>query len=254
MIKSELYRPSRFAVFVVAVIAALTFAVPAVSAKVYAVCVGVNKYIAHGQNQLHFAVSDAQSMARFFKNNSDAVVVTVTDRQATRANVLRTANQVFSKAGPDDVVVFYFSGHGLPGAMCVHDTQTPATLLTYKDLGSVMKRSRARNKLIFSDTCHAGSGRIAKTNARPEDLNGMNILLFLSSRGNEISRETSQGGLFTVCLLKGLEGAADKNRDRAITARELFDYVSTRVANLSRGRQHPVMWGKFNPNLNLMTY
>lgn len=251
---SILSKPRRWAFAALVIVAALAAAVPTATAKVYAVCVGINNYMARGQNQLRYAVSDAQSMARFFKVNSDAVVVTITDRQATRANVLRTANQVFSKAGPNDVVVFYFSGHGLPGAMCAHDTQTPATLLTYKDLGTVMKRSRARNRLIFSDTCHAGSGRISKTNARPEDLNGMNILLFLSSRGNETSRETSQGGLFTVCLLKGLEGAADRNRNRAITARELFDYVSTRVANLSRGRQHPVMWGKFDPNLNLMTY
>ena len=35
------------------------------------------------------------------------------------------------------------------------------------------------------------------------------------------------------------------NRDKVITAREIYDFVHQGVTNASGGRQHPVMWGKF---------
>ena len=61
-----------------------------------------------------------------------------------------------------------------------------------------------------------------------------------------------QNGYFTTYLLSGLKGDADKNKDQIITARELFDYVSVKVSQISGDRQHPVMWGKFSDNLILM--
>ncbi len=53
-------------------------------------------------------------------------------------------------------------------------------------------------------------------------------------------------GYFTTHLLRGLRGGADVNRDRKITARELFLFVNQRVVEKSNDRQHPVMWGYFD--------
>ena len=81
-------------------------------------------------------------------------------------------------------------------------------------------------------------------------------MLFLSSRGNEtsIERRDMKNGFFTSCLQKGLRGGADANKDRTITARELFNYVSTNVKTLSSDKQHPVMWGKFSDNMTVMKW
>ena len=76
-------------------------------------------------------------------------------------------------------------------------------------------------------------------------------MLFLSSRSNEtsIARRDMQNGFFTTYLQKGLRGGADVNRDRIITAKELFNYVHENVVKISKGKQHPVMWGKFSDNM-----
>ena len=83
-----------------------------------------------------------------------------------------------------------------------------------------------------------------------------NVMLFLSSRGNETSLEKPgmKNGFFTTYLVKGLRGGADKNRDRTITAKELFNYVHSGVIQLSGNRQHPVMWGKFANNMPVMKW
>ena len=83
-----------------------------------------------------------------------------------------------------------------------------------------------------------------------------NVMLFLSSRGNEFSNERPdmKNGYFTTYLGKGLQGAADANRDRTITAKELFDYVHKGVIELSFGAQHPVMWGNFPDDMTIMKW
>ena len=82
------------------------------------------------------------------------------------------------------------------------------------------------------------------------------VMLFLSSRSDEVSREipSMQNGFFTTYLQKGLRGNADANRDRTITAKELFDFVSEGVIKISNGKQHPVMWGKFPDNMPVMVW
>jgi uncharacterized caspase-like protein len=46
-------------------------------------------------------------------------------------------------------------------------------------------------------------------------------------------------GVFTYFLLKGLQGAADKNHDGVITAEELFAYLKQTVPQETNGRQNP---------------
>lgn len=72
-------------------------------------------------------------------------------------------------------------------------------------------------------------------------------MLYLSSRANESSWEmsTMDNSFFFHYLLKGLEGAADKNKDKKVTARELFNYVNAQVIDVTDGIQHPQMYGKF---------
>jgi hypothetical protein len=63
-----------------------------------------------------------------------------------------------------------------------------------------------------------------------------------------------RNGFFTAYLQRGLTGGADANKDRVITARELFVFVSQGVKRISEDRQHPVMWGKFSDNMPVITW
>ena len=45
-----------------------------------------------------------------------------------------------------------------------------------------------------------------------------------------------------------------ENRDRTITALELYNFVHNGVTEASKNRQHPVMWGKFDNNMTIIKW
>ena len=49
------------------------------------------------------------------------------------------------------------------------------------------------------------------------------------------------------------EGMVGKAQEK-FSAKELFQFVSPRVTQLSDGAQHPVMWGKFDDDMPVMVW
>ena len=219
--------------------------------SVYGVFVGVSKY-RQSENNLNYSHTDAIKMQETFKLRTPASKLRLlTDEQATRANILRTAEALFSQTKPEDMVVFFFSGHGNPGVFHAHDQA-----LYLKELQAIFKKTKAMRKIILADSCFSGSFRTSgsgQTASDRPDL-GKNVMFFLSSRSDQMSIEASplRNGLFTYCLTEGLKGGADANRDKKITAIELFNYVNPRVKNSTGGAQVPVMWGRFDKGMVLL--
>jgi hypothetical protein len=80
-------------------------------------------------------------------------------------------------------------------------------------------------------------------------------MFFLSSRTNEESKESPfKNSLFTIFLERGLRGGADTDRNRIITAREIYNFVHKGVIEASGNKQHPVMWGKFDNNMTIIKW
>ncbi|MBP3455143.1 MAG: caspase family protein [Alistipes sp.] len=224
------------------------------AAKVYLVSVGITDYPGT-DSDLALPAKDARTITWVYSKNSGLQYCMLLDSNATVAHIKSAMNRVFSAAGADDIVVFFYSGHGYPGGFCAYDGD-----LSYTDIRKAMARSRCKNKMIFADACYAGKMRtdVSSMNSQSEQsaARKANVMLFLSSRSNECSIESPgmANGFFTTYLQKGLRGGADKNKDRIITARELFDYVHRNVVELSGGAQHPVMWGKFSDNMPVMKW
>lgn len=226
-------------------------------ADTFVVSVGIANYANPKVSNLSSTEKDAIAMADFFKKGTDNVV-TITGKYATKRQILKALKHQFSKAKSVDKIIFFFSGHGYPGGFCPYDMLKVEDGLTYREILEVMKSSRAKSKFIFADACFSGSMRKNGNRQNRESLteNTRNILFFLSSRDGEVSIESpfTRNGYFTKFLLKGLRGAADNNRDRKITASELYRFVSEGVKNQSQDRQHPVMWGKFRDDMTIVEY
>ena len=220
------------------------------NAKTYLVAVGVSDYPGNNRD-LRLPANDAATVRYVYSKNSNAESVLLTNSDATKSTVLSKLRSTFAKATENDIIVFFFSGHGTKGAFCAYDAQIP-----YSEIRQAMASSKAKNKMIFADACFSGKMRQGRKNTAEQSFNNYNIMLFLSSRGNEtsIERRDMKNGFFTSCLQKGLRGGADVNKDRAITAKELFNYVSRHVKLLSSDKQHPVMWGKFSDNMIVMKW
>lgn len=219
-------------------------------AIVYIVAAGISDYKCI--NDLRLPRQDAIAIARLFKKQG-AKVTLITDKNVTKERLLQTLQTVFSKAKKNDMILFFFSGHGFPDGFCTHDTNCQyGKYITYENLKQIYSQSKAERKLILADACFSGAIRTeSKQKASKESFSNQHLLLFLSSRTDETSMERTsmQNGYFTTFLLDGLKGKADKNKDRIITAKELFDFVNPGVSQISGNRQHPVMWGKFSDNL-----
>ena len=217
--------------------------------SIYLVSAGVSDYPGDSSDLVRPA-EDARAVHRLFKKNARATSVLLTDRNANKGRILTSARNLFAQAGTDDIVVFFFSGHGTPGGFCAYDE-----VLEYPELRRVFSSCKAKNKMIFADACYAGDIREGPGPGFTDPDNS--IMLFLSSRSNEVSYEFAdimRNGLFTACLVRALKGGADVNRDRVITAKELFNAVSEGVWEISEGDQHPVMWGNFDDDMPVMIW
>lgn len=216
--------------------------------KTYMVSVGVADYPGT-KNDLRISSQDAITMRDLYEKNGQSDVVLLLNDKAKLQEVTKQMKSQFDKASEDDTIILFFAGHGIPGGFVCYDQ-----ILRYGTIKKIMSSSRARSKIIFSDACFSGKAR--NTGKRVNSLKNANIMFFLSSRTNEYSIENTKwhNGFFTAYLERGLRGGADLNRDRVITAYELFRFVSEGVKEVSQDKQHPVMWGNFDNEMPVMVW
>lgn len=231
------------------IIALFAFTAQESQAKVILVSVGIGDY-PKPINKLNLPTKDALAMKTLIDKNGDAATAILLDSEATKSAILSEIHARFDHASTDDIIIFFFSGHGYKGGFVAYDGELPYSLIR-----QAMSSSKCKNKMIFADACFSGKMRQGKREVKEENSDS-NVMLFLSSRDNEtsIERRDMTNGFFTVCLKDGLSGKADANRDRTITAKEIFNFVSKNVKLLSKDKQHPVMWGNFSNEMPVIRW
>ena len=152
------------------------------------------------------------------------------------------------------MIVFFFSGHGSKGGFCPYDINTfGQNQLSYDEIHSILLKCKASKRIVIADACMSGGIRKKRlfTTKYPN-----NFIMFLSSRTDEYSVETSRmkHGFFTAYLERGLRGGADTNRDRIITAKEIYTFVSNGFSKSNKHGQHPVIWGNFDDNFAFLKW
>ncbi len=243
---------------------------PTRGVKIYAVVVGVGRYTA--MPSLRYTDDDAFRFYSFLKSPEggalpDDQIVILVDENATRENILRAMRQYFLKADKNDVVLFFFSGHGLEGCFLPVDYDGFTNKLRHEEVKQIFMQSQAKHKLCIADACHSGTlsyGLAAKGPAPVslsryyqafEESSG-GIALLMSSKGEELSLEDHglRQGVFTYYLLRGMKGEANANGDNIITIRELYNYVRTKVREYTANVQNPVLTGAFDDNMPVAFY
>ena len=219
--------------------------------NIYALVVGVSEY-AFSANNLNYPEKDAAEIYNLLvKHPSTDKIKLLVNRSATRSNILQAANQLFTNTNSNDIVIFYFSGHGFKGGFCAHDND-----FQYTELKKIFQRTKANRKIILADACYAGDMRTSNAQKSPINVDNQKVCLFLSSRSDQTSMESLglKNGFFTYFLVAGLRGGADADRNKIITARELFEFVNPKVKQYSDGSQVPVMWGKFENSMEILNW
>lgn len=193
-----------------------------------ALVVGLNDY---PSSPLLSSTNDAIRMETTLSKDGDGApnfhVKTITD-SSTRINLREAIEELFQ--GENDVVLFYFSGHGLVkstgGYIVTTDAEKYDEGISMEDILKYANQSKARDKIIILDCCHSGNfGTInydGTNQALSQLCDGLSVLT--SSRGNEFSIEVDGAGVFTSLLLDALDGGAADLRGN-ITPGSVYAYI-----------------------------
>lgn len=231
----------------------------------YAVIIGVADYAVDKSSDLMFTTRDAQLFCDFLMSPAGGSVPSkniyiLKDASATKNNIVHYTRKLFSMAEPEDRVIFFFSGHGCAGYLIPYDGDYLGNnFLSYDELKALFRCAKARTKLMFADACFAGDFKNSLTqhsspNNNAASRNNSDIAIMLSCKDNEYSIEDGflRQGIFSYYLVKGLNGAADRDGNSIITIQELFYYVHNNTLSFSQnvGRsQQPVLFGNFDLRL-----
>jgi hypothetical protein len=230
--------------------------------KIWAVIVGIARY--EHMPTLKYSDDDAYKIYAFLKSPEggalkDEQIKILIDEEATRNNILQALNQIFMRADENDVVMMYYSGHGLEGTFIPIDYDGFSNLLKHDEVKEIINKSHAKYKICYLDACNSGSLLAAKgafSNSllyyydELEKANGGTAFI-MSSKSKEFSLEDGglHQGVFSHFLIDGLKGKADMNRDRIVTVKELFNYVYTNVRQYTGNVQTPMIAGDYDENM-----
>ncbi|MGH9222690.1 MAG: caspase family protein [Acidimicrobiales bacterium] len=166
--------------------------------------------------------------------------------ERTSGEILVELEQFFGAAKRDDVLLLYYSGHGVLNErgqlfLCARDTRTDllkSTSVSSMAVNMMFDESAARTTIIVLDCCHSGA---FKGGSFPDALRGSGRFLLTSCRSGQLANDAdrrNRTSLFTQHLVEGITGgASDGDADGYVEVGELFDYVSERLR--AEGRQIP---------------
>ncbi|MDR7275996.1 caspase family protein [Catenuloplanes atrovinosus] len=158
--------------------------------------------------------------------------------EATSGRAIRALGRFFGAATRDDVLLFFFSGHGRLDRdgrlhLCMQDTDSTdllATAVSSARINEFADASRARNIVIILDCCHAGAFRGGDV---PDAVAGPGRYVLTSCRGTQLADDaTVDNGtsVFTQHLVDGLLTAApDHDGDGYVGFSDLYTYVDRRM-------------------------
>ncbi len=229
----------------------------------HALVIGVSNY---NKNELQLKVSDqdARDFANFL-NTQQAVfrksyITLLVNERATKLAIEKQLHYDLLKAGKDDTVIIFLSGHGAgdikkPGEYFFlgYDADPDYLEATAVKMSGLdfLKGIDAKRVLVIADACHAGAFSKVRIKSFERELSGFTRqftessgrMVLTSSKPDQYSQEGEKNSVFTHYLLKGLKGEADSDRNNVVTLKELYDYVYDQTKTDTGGAQHPQLEG-----------
>ncbi|MEH2398862.1 caspase, EACC1-associated type [Nostoc sp.] len=229
-----------------------------------ALLIGVSEYEA-GLNPLPSAVKDVEGMRRVLVNpemgdfaEADVTVLKNPQRQEMEDAIYN----LYANREKDDLLLFYFSGHGVKvesGEFFFSTRRTsknqgkliPTSAVSATNVHSWMKDSKSKRLVLILDCCFSGAfakGLTAKDGGiidLQQYLGGEGTAILAASTSMQYAWESDnlELSIYTHYLVEGIEkGAADIDGDGLIAVDELHRYAKSKVQEAS-----PAMTPEFYP-------
>jgi formylglycine-generating enzyme required for sulfatase activity/uncharacterized caspase-like protein len=234
-------------------------------ASKFALLIANTEYTDPGLAQLAAPGKDAKEFGRVLDSPDlgafDDVILLLNEDES---KVSETIDYFFSLKKPDDLLVLYFSGHGVRDEygslyLAVKNTNRArlrSTAIKSDFIREAMDQSRSKRQVLILDCCNSGAfaqgtkaavgGSIGTASAFEGTGYGRIVLTASDStqfawEGDKVIGEETSNSLFTHYLVKGMEGAADQDGDGKITVDELYDYAYEQIVTRT-SKQTPGKW------------
>jgi uncharacterized caspase-like protein len=256
--------------------------------KNWGVVVGVASYQSPSLD-LKWADDDAldfyDTLRRGVNWETDRITL-LTNGSATKEAIKSAIGGLAKRVGPDDQVIFYFSGRGsyapdqppfdegdgLDEYLVPFDAvpNSPARDLSDDELEALFSALPTNNVLIILDTgfsCSTTSGREkclvrpGDRTRRPREIDGMahdlarpGFIYISSAQAKDAGSESSQlrNGVFTYYLIEGLRGAANPGK-KLVSAQQAFQYAAPRTTSYAAG-QVPLLVDNRSKGFRVITF
>jgi len=194
-------------------------------------------------------------------------VKVLVDEEVTKAAVIDALDMLSKLAGPEDLVLVFFSGHGATDEKgraywLMHDT-APDKLrvsgLPETEITELLGEIRTRRLVTLIDACFsAATANVSQSKSLVDlsklypEFKGDGRIAITASKGDQLSvviREGNEGhgySAFAWHVIGGLKGGAG-GEDGIVTVDELWAYVKDRTeatARLQGGNQEPQLKGQ----------
>lgn len=220
----------------------------------YALIIGNTEYTDPGLTQLTAPARDVEDFERVLKDPEvcafNSVITLINQPSST---VIAAIDEFYDQKKYDDLLVLYFSGHGIKDELgslylAFKDTITTRlrrTAIKSADISEVMDQSRSKRQVLILDCCNSGAfpegakAQIGGTMGLIKAFQGKGRFVLTASNAIQFAYEggavigETQNSLFTHFLVKGLRGEADSNGDGSITVDELYDYAFNEISKIT---------------------
>lgn len=224
-----------------------------------ALLIGVSEY-EPSLNPLPAAVKDVEAMQRVLQdvelgNFTEVKTLQNPDRQ-TMEEAIET---LFSDRARDEIVLLFFSGHGIKddsgnlyfATRTTRQNRFMSTAVHANFVHRMMEKCRSKRQVVILDCCFSGSfaeGLLAKDDGSVDikkQLGGEGRAVLTSSTSTQRSFE-HQGfdlSIYTHFLVEGLRtGVADRDNDGAVSVDELHEYACEKVQETAPAKMKPEIY------------
>lgn len=213
--------------------------------KLHSLLIGINEYQSPNVNNLSGCTKDVEKMRAFIEGHfgENAVIHTLLDTQATKANIIKAFETDLQQAQAGDSIFIYYSGHGstektmLFGeyenqTIVCHDSRTEGVYdLADKELAVLIDKLPKNTHIVLCfDSCHSGSitregdnSLLLRKRHTADDKSSRTLdtyygyatnkplhipdaphIVLSACDSSEVAWENNEGGIFTHHLLKTL--------------------------------------------------
>jgi PAS domain S-box-containing protein len=230
-----------------------------------ALVIGNTKYEDKNLATLQAPDADIHNLSAILKDkNVGGFDDVITLHNANSTKTLREIAAFFKKKSRDDLLLLYFSGHGILDDqgrlyLAVKDTERDlptATGIPSAFISDEMDRSRSNRQVLILDCCYSGAfargakralgGNIGTKSIFEGTGYGRVVLTATDAtqyawEGDRVIGE-AKNSLFTHYLIQGLKtGEADINSSGSVSIDELYDYIYEKVIT-EAPEQTPGKW------------